>query len=90
MDSLILYPVFADVLKLATKLFALANPFNPTKLFASLGLNKSHLFSTKIHGIRFPSKNLSDSSTDFFQLIVLYLKNYILLYFRTLFLIQHL
>ena len=71
-DSLILYPVFAEVLKLPMKLLELANPLRLTKSFTSSFFNKSALFSTKTQGIYFPSKNLSASSTEFFQLIVLY------------------
>ena len=70
-DSLILYPVFAEVLKLATKLLAFAKPLRLTISLVALSPNKSHLFSTKTQGTFFPSKNLSASSTEFFQLIVL-------------------
>jgi hypothetical protein len=71
MDLSILYPVFAEVLKLPVKLFKFAKSLRivVSSIF-SLG-SKSALFSTKIDGIAFPSKNSADSSTAFFHFNVL-------------------
>ena len=75
-DSLIFNPVLAEVLKLAVKLLALANPFKLAVFFLSLSGSKSALFSIKIIGKGLPSLNTSTSSTACFHFKALKIKKY--------------
>ena len=70
-DSEILTPVFAEVLKLPqnSPFFANSSNSGSSKFCSS---KRSTLFSTKRQGNFPPSKNTAASSTDFFHLIVVY------------------
>ena len=59
----ILYPVFAEVLKPPIKLFLFAKSLRIVVSSLSSSDCKSALFSTKIVGRGFPSKNFADLST---------------------------
>lgn len=75
----ILYPVFAEVLKAPIKLFLFAKSLRIVVSSLSSSDCKSALFSTKIVGRGFPSKNCADLSTAFFHFNVL--KHKILKYY---------
>ena len=72
MASLTFNPVLAEVLKHLSNPLSFANFFNSCILSILFLSKRSALFSTKIQGNLFPSKNLVFLSIKFFKCLTLY------------------